>query len=53
MSGIYRDKERRRLCVLNSVKKHYEKNADKVKLYRKKLYAYQTECRRLMNILID
>lgn len=53
MSGIYRDKDKRRKCVLESVKRHYANNSDKVRLYRRKLYAYQQECRRLMNILID
>jgi hypothetical protein len=35
------------------VKKYYENNKDKVAVYKRKHYAYKTECRRLASILLD
>lgn len=49
----YKDINKQRECVREGVRKYAENNSNKIKEYKKKHYAYKTECRRFMNILID
>lgn len=49
----YKDNEKQKICVREGVRKHYTENSAKIKEYKKKHYAYKTECRRLMNMLAD
>lgn len=50
---MYRDISKRRLKVKECVKRYYLKHPEKVSHYKAKYYAYKTECRRMMNILLE
>lgn len=47
----YKDIEKRREVVRNSVNKYNAKNKDKIKAYKAHFYACKCEIRDLMNIL--